>query len=416
MVGRTVTMRNPWVRYGWKAKVLALLVSSLAALILVEVALHLIHVGSPNFYQSDADLGYVLRPGAADWYRYEGRSYIVINRHGMRDIDHAIEKPADTVRIAVLGDSYAEAMQIPLEKAFWSRLRARLARFPAFSGKKVEVLNFGVAGYGTCQEYILLMKRVWKFNPDAVLLAITTGNDIRNNSKGLEPEKIRTFFVLEGDRLVPDYTFRETPRFKRRYTLLYKLYMIFYNHSKLVQVLTRIGYAMALAYRSQGGASGPDSQAGLWEAGLDNMVYLEPKDPKWIEAWRITEGVLGEMHDEIARHGARFFVVTLSNGIQVHPDAQLREKAAAQLGVDDLFYPDRRLKAFLEDHGVMVLSLAPSFQRYAEEHKAFLHGFRNAGELGKGHWNEEGHRLAGDMIAKWIAAKWDESARKQSGY
>jgi hypothetical protein len=45
-----------------------------------------------------------------------------------------------------------------------------------------------------------------------------------------------------------------------------------------------------------------------------------------------------------------------------------------------------------------VLNLARNFQAYAERHKLFLHGFDP--NPGGGHWNKEGHRLAGKAIAE----------------
>src|SRR2546426_8189504 len=42
------------------------------------------------------------------WYRKEGVSYVRINSDGLRDREHSKSKPADTVRVAVLGDSYSE--------------------------------------------------------------------------------------------------------------------------------------------------------------------------------------------------------------------------------------------------------------------------------------------------------------------
>ena len=47
---------------------------------------------------------------------------------------------------------------------------------------------------------------------------------------------------------------------------------------------------------------------------------------------------------------------------------------------------------------------AESFARYAEEHKVFLHGFPNT-QMGGGHWNETGHALAADLIAKHPCAR-----------
>ncbi len=37
-------------------------------------------------------------------------------------------------------------------------------------------------------------------------------------------------------------------------------------------------------------------------------------------------------------------------------------------------------------------------QAYAEQNKVFLHGF--GANIGNGHWNQLGHRLAGEWIAQ----------------
>jgi hypothetical protein len=49
-----------------------------------------------------------------------------------------------------------------------------------------------------------------------------------------------------------------------------------------------------------------------------------------------------------------------------------------------------------------MLALAPVFCEYAEREQVYLHGFRSNGTLGQGHWNEDGHRLAGKVIADWL--------------
>jgi len=69
-----------------------------------------------------------------------------------------------------------------------------------------------------------------------------------------------------------------------------------------------------------------------------------------------------------------------------------------RLGVNDLFYPDNRIKQLCEREKIAVITLAPWMQTYAEQNKAFLHGFGN--NIGNGHWNKLGHRVAGEFIAQ----------------
>jgi hypothetical protein len=104
------------------------------------------------------------------------------------------------------------------------------------------------------------------------------------------------------------------------------------------------------------------------------------------------------MNAEVNSHGARFYVVTLSNGIQVFPDPAAREAFRQRVGAPDLFYPERRFKALGEREGFPVYNLAPDLQAYAERGGLFLHGF--GAQRGNGHWNEEGHRVAGEMLTR----------------
>jgi hypothetical protein len=105
-----------------------------------------------------------------------------------------------------------------------------------------------------------------------------------------------------------------------------------------------------------------------------------------------------EMRDEVAARGARFVVVTLSNGIQVHPDPPARDAFMRRAGATDLFYPDKRIESLGARAGFTVFTLAPELQAYAERNKVFLHGF--GASLGNGHWNAEGHRVAGELLTQ----------------
>ena len=133
-------------------------------------------------------------------------------------------------------------------------------------------------------------------------------------------------------------------------------------------------------------------------------IYHEPIGEDWKEAWKITEAVLLEMRDEIAQKGAQFDVVVISDPTQVNPNvAALKGMCQAQ-EIKDIFYPDHRVERFCHSHDIPVLLLAPYFQEYAAQHQVYLHGFHTLfrNTLGFGHWNQKGHRLAGEYIVKWL--------------
>jgi len=49
-----------------------------------------------------------------------------------------------------------------------------------------------------------------------------------------------------------------------------------------------------------------------------------------------------------------------------------------------------------------VYNLAPPMAQMAEDHHVFFHAHQDS--LGVGHWNVEGNRVAGELMANWLAA------------
>jgi hypothetical protein len=377
------------------AKLLTVVLSVVIALFIIEALLRIAGYSYPILTTTDQTLGVALRPGAEGWYRKEGEAYIHINSDGLRDREHAKAKPANTVRIAVLGDSFAEALQLPAENTFWAVMEKRLGGCNTFAGRAVEVINFGVSGYGTAQELLTLRNKVWDYQPDIILLAVTTGNDIADNSRALKGDDI-PYFVLRNGELVLDDSFKDSSFFRSHDSQRYRFLRRAADYSRLVQGLYQARYA----FQIHGSAN---AEVDLAEPGQSPLVYRAPDDAVWDDAWRVTEKLLLAIRDEVRSKSVKFLVVTLSNSIQVNPDAATREKFMRAFKVDDLFYPDKRIKALGEREGLPVLNLAPLLLDYATRNQTYLHGFGQ--NVGRGHWNAAGHRVAGELIAQEICTE-----------
>ena len=178
--------------------------------------LRIIDFSYPTLYRLSEDTGIEHYPGAEGWVRHEGKGFVKLNRDGMRGLEHTKEKPSNTIRIAILGDSFGEAFNIPIENTFWGVLEKDLNQCNPFGNKNIEVINFSTSGFGTAQELITLRKRAWAYEPDIVLLTFATQNDVRNNSKTLEPEKMRPFFTLQNGVLILDDSFRYSNEYKTK--------------------------------------------------------------------------------------------------------------------------------------------------------------------------------------------------------
>ena len=401
------------------AKLLLTALAFLFGSAIAEVALRVAGYSAPDFYSLDQTRGYALRPGAEGWFQREGKAYIRINSDGLRDREHSITKPQNVVRIAVLGDSYSEALPVAEEDAFWSVMERKLQECDAFQGKQVEVINFGVSGYGTGQELLTLREHVWKYSPDIVMLAVTTNNDIMDNSRVLKKTDRIPYFVYNDNHLTLDDSFKKSRAFLSQQSSINRFGRWLRDHSRVVQVAVeghrgfRIWLTSWLAKRAQSQPAGVTKPNDTGEAprktdvvllaeelGAEHLVYLEPVNAAWNDAWRVTEGLIVAMREEVKSHGAKFLVVTLSNGPQVLPEPKVREEFKKRLGIRDLFYPDKRIKALCGRDQIPVLTLAPELQEYAELKNVPLHGFGS--DLGNGHWNAIGNRVAGELIAKKI--------------
>lgn len=375
--------------------------SLVIGLILVEIVLRVFGVGFPLFTQADQWTGFALRPRAAGWQRDEGSAWVQINAQGMRDREHAMEKPPNTIRIAVLGDSYAEARQVAMGDAFWSVLERTMQVCEQRGERSVEVLNFGVSGFGTAQEWLQLQTTVWTFDPDIVLLAFTTGNDVRNNSFALEGNRDKPYFALQDGKLSLDLSFRNRPSFRKQMSTTSRLAQWILMRSRTAQLLNRV--RTGVRHRSDQIALEHQRTGTGAEAGLDTEIYLDPPPREWEEAWQLTAEILKAMANEVRAHGAHFLVVTLSNGIQVHPDFDTRLQFMQKESIGNILYPDYRVLSIGIGADFPVLMLSGMLQHQAALENVFLHGFENTG-LGAGHWNEEGHRRAGEAIADTLCS------------
>jgi lysophospholipase L1-like esterase len=77
----------------------------------------------------------------------------------------------DPIAVAALGDSFTDAMTLPVEQAWPARLEARLG---------APVQNYGTAGFGPQQEARILEDYALRHRPRAAVVAFFAGNDIFN--------------------------------------------------------------------------------------------------------------------------------------------------------------------------------------------------------------------------------------------
>jgi hypothetical protein len=408
---------NKRPKLGWKKKLLLIMLGLFFGLLIMEIALRIIGYTYPIWYMPDEYTGYSLKPNVEGWYTREGQSYVRVNSEGLRDREHSKAKPANTVRIAVLGDSFSEAMHVPQEDTFWWLMERKLKACPQFAGKDVEVINFGVSGYGTAQELITLRQKVWDYEPDIVLLAFLTFNDIMDNSKKLKDTEEMPYFFYKNDQLVLDDSFLRSRTYLKLDSKWNRLGRWIRDRVRVFQAVHHAAFVYktymearrarqvmeaqnAEAQKRQAQPAQAQTAATRKPALINHWVYYEPQDPAWQDAWRVTEGLIAQMSREVKERGAQFVVIVLDNDVQALPNPKSRENFMQSIGVTDLSYPNRRVEEFCKSQGIEVLDIAPLMREYAERNNILLHGFGK--DIGNGHWNSAGHAQAAELMTEKV--------------
>lgn len=109
------------------------------------------------------------------------RDELVTNSHGMTDKEYTLEKPPDTRRVALLGDSITRGQGAPFGTNYEFLLEARLNddHFEPL-GKQLEILNFAVGGYRITQLVDVAVERVPEFSPDVYVVPLSELSVFRN--------------------------------------------------------------------------------------------------------------------------------------------------------------------------------------------------------------------------------------------
>ncbi len=167
-----------------------------AILFAAEVLLRVIDFSGPSrfelgeAFQFDPELGWVPVPNAAAQQTSGNRTISVRhNSLGLRERELSDIAPD---RLLFLGDSFTYGYDAEANERFSDLLQKALPRYG--------IVNAGVSGYGTDQQF-LLMKRLWnEINPKYVVLTFCVDNDRDDNTSSYRYRKYhKPYFVRTGD-------------------------------------------------------------------------------------------------------------------------------------------------------------------------------------------------------------------------
>ena len=342
--------------------------------------------------QYDEQVGHLLRPSATS--RYVGKGFdvqIVTNGAGFHDVDHAARKPPHTYRVVVLGDSMIEALQVPIDAGFTQLLQRRLQQW---SAAPVEVINLGISGNGPAQYYRLLEQRGLAYQPDLVVMAVTTINDFRNTLPELEGDPVKPYYAVGADGRLSYIA----PPAGVNHGVAKQLKALLKRSAAVRVVVAKIqllqGEEWTRTAQQQVGAG----EHQILPITSDWNVYLRDPPKVWQQAYTVTLRVIEECQRLSERSGARFLVMLIAPNALV--EGRLMEAVSGYAGTASLHWdeqrPFRAIEQLGREEGFGVVNLLPDFQRDYTDSRV------SASWEHDGHWNERGHRLAADVMDGYL--------------
>ncbi|MBN1383313.1 MAG: SGNH/GDSL hydrolase family protein [Elusimicrobia bacterium] len=327
-------------------------VSFILCLIFLEIGIRIFtdqpYYGYPkDLFRNDKELGYSLTPNFEGMHiQPEFKVKYHINSQGFRDEEVSEQKFYSSKRILLLGDSVAFGLCVRMNQS-WAYLLEK--KINEKTKNRYIIINTGVPGYGQEEEIKFFKTRGKKLNPDIVLTQFCW-NDLGHN----------ILYSVQNGYLS---AFREGTVSKVK---------IFLNlHSRLYTfIVLRI------------------KSSKWWQRKRrDRRLLLAPQfvtDSRIEERFKITENYLIELDKEIKSTGAKHYIVLI-------PDKDF-------INLKRMEYLTAAFLELCKKLDISVINLYPEFKSHFEKGENLYFKIDP-------HWNEEGNRVAADVIYRKLINK-----------
>lgn len=345
-----------------------------AAFLAVSVAflewfLPIAGVGQEEFLQPDTKLGCHHIPGKYVVWRMEGFSRGHLNSTGLRDVEHNIEKTPGTVRIALLGDSSTEGLQVPLEDTYARLVEQQLNNN---SNQKYEVINFACSSYSTGQQHEQFLNEVAAYKPDITVLLYNRGDAVENIRKPgkLNVEPRPYFYLDQQGSLQPDASVLNYNKAKLSPNPAFDFLRA---HSSIYGVLSSTHLALCTnepLYGKLKNAFDWLSNLGNTNKNVANVLYPEQ------DAFRVTRNLLLDLNKSCKANNSKFVLLVFPN----------------TLGDLDLAYQAKQLLTLSKEENFPSFDLTQSFYDTGNPGSLFL----------EYHFSSAGHKVVADQLTKLL--------------
>lgn len=128
---------------------------------------------------------------------------------GLRSPNISLEKPGDTYRIALIGDSVAYGMGVTHEKRFSELLEKQLnANNPLEKKLRYEVINAAVPGYNFIQSASTYFAKLNQLKPDLLIVALTDDDANPSYLPSFQHNQPGIFYGLHNYLIETLYSYR----------------------------------------------------------------------------------------------------------------------------------------------------------------------------------------------------------------
>lgn len=347
-------------------------------LVFCEITLRILKISASydypkGMYQKDSLLGYRMTSNfVGEIIKPEFKTDIYTNSQGLRDVEYG-EKTENEYRILALGDSFTwGGYGTELEETYLKLLEKKLNQE---NGMTFRVINAGVPGYNTQQEFLYLKERGIVYKPDMILLSFVL-NDFMENSINLEDiiikdgvkvaDEAKTGVLLEvrSFLLINFWSYRS---FERGITNLL---------GKLVQKLVN-----------------KDIKDTKRLVGL----FLKDTSSDSNSEVKLTFEILDDMNDFLKDEDIPFVIVIIPLKYQVDDSLKQKFIEINNLNLDDLDFekPQTMIKNWARKNDVIIIDLLPGLK--SENKNNDFYWNLNP------HFNKEGNEKVADIIFNYLS-------------
>ena len=396
----------------YSKKTSLVLLGFLLAFIILELCVRILfsflpdqYLPSYGIYQStDPVVGPKLIPESRGIWNKEGFSKAEINSKGWNDFERQYNKPQDVVRVAIVGDSFIEALQVPKTDSVASKLESWLDVNCKYKMDDIryEVLSFGASGWGTTQMHLAINNEIIQYDPDFVIMAFFPGNDLKNNIYELELNSNRPYFKIENGSLIQSSFPTINNSFKRSaYTFLRDNFlMIQLIREPIVNIFWEFSREEKIKESNSEGKSNYSDRLEL----IDRGTWGNDLDNEFVEySWNLFELILLKTKEDLNDKNIEFITLVVSRGEVVDNRKNEVEQWAIKNNYSNIFYPEDRVENFGKKNDIPVIAISRMMTDLnwdLSKEITYFHGFDH--NLGGGHWNQNGHSLTSSIIGEKI--------------